>query len=44
MRGEPLNIVTLGRHGLEGDRRLAFRRIDQRGGAPWLTASKVPEK
>lgn len=30
-------------HGLEGDRRLAFRRADDRGGFPWLTASTLPE-
>ncbi len=27
MRGEPLEAANLGWHGLEGDRRLAFRRI-----------------
>ncbi len=43
MRGEPLDAATLGWHGLEGDRRLAFRRIDDRSGFPWLTASKLPE-
>src|SRR5688572_14252166 len=43
MRGEPLEVVDLGWHGLEGDRRLAFRRPDDRGGFPWLTASKLPE-
>ena len=43
MRGERLEAATLGWHGLEGDRRLAFRRIDDRGGFPWLTASRLPE-
>jgi MOSC domain-containing protein len=43
MRGEPLEDATLGWHGLEGDRRLAFRRLDDRGGFPWLTASKLPD-
>ena len=43
MSGEPLEAVDLGWHGLEGDRRLAFRRADDRGGFPWLTASKLPE-
>jgi len=43
MSGEPLEAVDLGWHGLEGDRRLAFRRPDDRGGFPWLTASKLPE-
>ena len=28
---------------LDGDRRLAFRRIDGRSGMPWLTASKLPD-
>jgi len=43
MRGEPLDAAALGWHGLDGDRRLAFRRIDERGGFPWLTASKLPD-
>lgn len=43
MRGEPLDAATLGWHGLDGDRRLAFRRLDERGGFPWLTASKLPD-
>jgi uncharacterized protein len=43
MRGEPLEAADMGWHGLDGDRRLALRRIDDRGGFPWLTASKLPE-
>jgi uncharacterized protein YcbX len=43
MRGEQLDAANLGWHGLEGDRRLAFRRVEDRGGFPWLTASKLPE-
>jgi len=44
MRGEPLDAATLGWHGLDGDRRLAFRRVaDVRGGFPWLTASQLPD-
>ena len=43
MRGEPLEVANLGWHGLEGDRRLAFRRNDDRSGFPWLTASKLPD-
>jgi uncharacterized protein YcbX len=43
MRGEPLDVADLGWHGLDGDRRLAFRRADDRGGFPWLTASRLPE-
>jgi len=43
MSGEALGTLDLGWHGLDGDRRLAFRRADDRGGFPWLTASKLPE-
>ncbi len=43
MRGESLGAAALGWHGLNGDRRLAFRRMDDRSGMPWLTASKLPE-
>jgi hypothetical protein len=42
MRGEPLDSATVGWHGIEGDRRLALRRPDDRGGFPWLIASKLP--
>jgi uncharacterized protein YcbX len=43
MCGEPLEVANLGWHGLDGDRRLAFRRIDDRGGFPWLSATKLPD-
>jgi uncharacterized protein len=43
MGGERLEVADLGWHGLDGDRRLAFRRIDDRSGFPWLTASKLPD-
>ena len=43
MGGERLEAANLGWHGLDGDRRLAFRRIDDRGGFPWLTAGKLPD-
>ena len=33
----------MGWHGLDGDRRLAFRRMEDRSGMPWLTASKLPD-
>jgi hypothetical protein len=33
----------MGWHGLDGDRRLALRRIDDQSGFPWLTASRLPE-
>jgi MOSC domain-containing protein len=43
MGGEQLEVANLGWYGLEGDRRLAFRRMDNRSGFPWLSASKLPE-
>jgi uncharacterized protein YcbX len=43
MAGERLEVATLGWHGLDGDRRLAFRRMDDRSGFPWLTASRLPD-
>ncbi|HMJ19344.1 MAG TPA: hypothetical protein VK478_13210 [Gemmatimonadaceae bacterium] len=43
MAGQPLDAADLGWHGLDGDRRLAFRRIDDRGGFPWLSATKLPD-
>ncbi len=43
MGGERLEVAELGWHGLDGDRRLAFRRIDDRSGFPWLTATKLPD-
>lgn len=43
MRGEQVNAAAMGWHGLEGDRRLAFRKIDDVSGFPWLTASKFPD-
>jgi len=43
MKGERLEEANLGWHGFYGDRRLALRRISDRGGFPWLTASKLPD-
>ena len=43
MGGEQLEAADLGWHGLEGDRRLAFRRMNDRSGFPWLTAGKLPD-
>jgi uncharacterized protein len=43
MAGEPLTVANLGWHGLDGDRRLAFRRIDNHSDFPWLSASKLPD-
>src|SRR6185436_7115921 len=43
MAGELLDVATLGWHGIEGDRRLAFRRLTDKSGFPWLSASKLPQ-
>ncbi|MFI5095295.1 MAG: MOSC domain-containing protein [Candidatus Acidiferrales bacterium] len=43
MGGERIEEANLGWYGLDGDRRLAFRRVDDRSGMPWLTASKLPD-
>jgi uncharacterized protein len=43
MAGELLDLARLGWHGIEGDRRLAFRRVADTSGFPWLTASKLPQ-
>jgi uncharacterized protein len=42
MAGEALDAAGLGWDGIDGDRRLAFRRLDDRGGFPWLTAGRLP--
>jgi uncharacterized protein YcbX len=43
MGGERLEVAELGWHGIEGDRRLAFRRMNDRSGFPWLSAGKLPD-
>jgi uncharacterized protein YcbX len=43
MGGERLEVADLGWHGLEGDRRLAFRRVEDRSGFPWLSAGRLPD-
>jgi uncharacterized protein YcbX len=43
MRGEQLDAATLGWHGLDGDRRFAFRRLNDRSEFPWLTAGQLPD-
>jgi uncharacterized protein YcbX len=43
MAGEQLNAAQLGWHGIDGDRRLAFRRTQDRSEFPWLTAGKLPD-
>jgi uncharacterized protein len=40
--GETLETARLGWHGVEGDRRLAFLREQNRSGFPWLTAGRLP--
>jgi uncharacterized protein YcbX len=43
MAGTRLDSAKIGWHGIEGDRRLALRRLAERGAFPWLTASRLPE-
>lgn len=43
MRGERIEEAELGWHGIVGDRRLAFRRINDRSDFPWLTAGKLAD-
>lgn len=43
MAGIVTESAFLGWHGLDGDRRFAFRRLGDDSGFPWLTASKLPE-
>src|SRR4051812_26380424 len=43
MGGERLDTASLGWHGLDGDRRLAFRKLNDSSGFPWLTAGKLPD-
>src|SRR5437763_6355542 len=43
MAGVPTESAFLGWHGLDGDRRFAFRRLGDDSGFPWLTASRLPE-
>jgi uncharacterized protein YcbX len=43
MRGERLESANLGWHGIDGDRRLALRRVEDRSNFPWLSASKLPD-
>jgi uncharacterized protein len=43
MAGITTDSAFLGWHGLQGDRRFAFRRLSDDSGFPWLTASRLPE-
>lgn len=42
MAGERLEAAHVSWHGIDGDRRAAFVRGDNRTGFPWLTARQVP--
>ena len=43
MAGVATKSAFLGWHGLQGDRRFAFRRLNDNSGFPWLSASRLPE-
>jgi uncharacterized protein YcbX len=43
MAGQSVAEANLGWHGIDGDRRLAIRRTQERNDFPWLTASKLPD-
>jgi uncharacterized protein YcbX len=43
MAGIAAESAFLGWHGLDGDRRFAFRRMGDRSGIPWLTASRLAD-
>jgi hypothetical protein len=43
LAGTATESALLGWHGLDGDRRFAFRQLGDDSGFPWLTASRQPE-
>lgn len=43
MAGISTQVAFLGWHGLVGDRRFAFRRVNDNSGFPWLNASRLRE-
>jgi uncharacterized protein YcbX len=43
MAGINAESAMIGWHGLDGDRRFAFRRIADESGFPWLSAGRLPE-
>jgi MOSC domain-containing protein len=43
LAGIPMQSAFLGWHGLPGDRRFAFRRLNDASSFPWLSASRLPE-
>jgi len=43
MAGTATQSAFMGWHGLDGDRRFAFRRVGDDSGFPWVSASSLPE-
>lgn len=43
MAGDRVEVANMGWHGIDGDRRLALRRLQDRSGFPWLSASQMPD-
>ena len=43
MAGVKTDAAIIGWHGLDGDRRFAFRRLGDESGFPWLSASRLPQ-
>ena len=43
MAGERVGAADMGWHGIDGDRRLALRRTQEKSGFPWLTATTLPD-
>src|SRR6478672_4010820 len=43
MAGTIIESTELGFHGIDGDRRLAFRRLGDKSAFPWLSASRLPD-
>jgi hypothetical protein len=43
MAGVASESAFLGWHGLQGDRRFAFRRVGDKSGLPWLSASRLAD-
>jgi uncharacterized protein YcbX len=43
MAGIAIDSAFIGWNGLQGDRRFAFRRVNDNSGFPWLSASRLPE-
>jgi hypothetical protein len=43
MAGAAVQSAHMGLHGIDGDRRFAFRRVEDSGGFPFLTAGRFPQ-